>query len=304
LPITFTSYRDDAVRHTNNDGSATAPTAGDWDRLASVHSAAASVMDYCVVATGRNRAGGCGGTLSTPLIDVVGSSPQLDHSAFSNSWVQALSFTSGSAATLSNSSITASGSYAVVQSLDATPILQSVTLSNNAGNGIQINGGTLSANNRWRTMGVPFILTNDVTVTSGATLTIDPGCVVKLASDYCQTFPGLIVEGTLTAVGTRPADHLHLFRTRRRWQHQQRWSGRRRRRATGIVPSAHSAAAVSWTTAWSLAAAIAPVARRQSPAMIDWQVRPLSFRTASFGFQLTAIGCSAEATSRSMPHPS
>ncbi|HKQ57325.1 MAG TPA: T9SS type A sorting domain-containing protein, partial [Candidatus Eisenbacteria bacterium] len=88
------------------------------------------------------------------------------------------------------------------QSLDSAPILQSPTITGNpGGNGIAIDPGSLSANGRWRSMGVPFILHDDVVVSAGTTLIIDPGCVVKLQPPGCDN-TSLIVDGTLSALGT------------------------------------------------------------------------------------------------------
>ncbi len=114
-----------------------------------------------------------------------------------------MAFKSGAASIVSNSSITASGSCAAIQDTSAAPQFQSTTMTGNpGGNGIELNGGTIQSNNRWRAMGVPFVLTADVTVATGVTLTIDPGCVVKFYNNGCSMFAGLFVNGTLNAAGT------------------------------------------------------------------------------------------------------
>jgi len=61
-----------------------------------------------------------------------------------------------------------------------------------------ISGATYATNTTWTTSGSPYVLDGNVTVSSGATLTIDPGVVVKLNG----TLRGVTVNGTLSAAGT------------------------------------------------------------------------------------------------------
>jgi uncharacterized repeat protein (TIGR01451 family) len=59
--------------------------------------------------------------------------------------------------------------------------------------------GPITENTTWNTAGSPYRVTGDVTVNYGVTLTIDPGVVVKFNTGGYRK---LIVDGTLTAVGT------------------------------------------------------------------------------------------------------
>jgi hypothetical protein len=64
-----------------------------------------------------------------------------------------------------------------------------------------IPGGTLTQDTYWTTLGSPYVLDGSVTIGANATLTIDPGVIVKLNGSST----GMYVNGHLSAVGTRGA---------------------------------------------------------------------------------------------------
>ncbi|UCE73463.1 MAG: right-handed parallel beta-helix repeat-containing protein [Methanomassiliicoccales archaeon] len=63
--------------------------------------------------------------------------------------------------------------------------------------GTEVSGTILPPGETWSPTGNPYIVVGDVIVTSGATLTIEPGVQVKFDGYY-----GIYIDGTLIAIGT------------------------------------------------------------------------------------------------------
>ena len=60
--------------------------------------------------------------------------------------------------------------------------------------------GSISEDAVWES-GKDYVVTGDVTVEEGATLTIEPNVVVKFAHERADDYSGITVEGTLIADG-------------------------------------------------------------------------------------------------------
>jgi hypothetical protein len=74
-----------------------------------------------------------------------------------------------------------------------------LTLCESAANAATlIPGGTYTSNVTWTTAGSPYIINGNLTVGAGATLTIDPGVVVKLNG----LFRTIYIDGRIVAAGT------------------------------------------------------------------------------------------------------
>ena len=70
----------------------------------------------------------------------------------------------------------------------------------NQGNGLEIRGGTLSAASpvvrHWSNTDIVYALTNNATIASGVTLAIDPGVIVKVATNKLLGINGVLkVQG-------------------------------------------------------------------------------------------------------------
>ena len=207
-PITFTS-------------SSASPTAGAWGRIffESGTGPSASRVSYASVLYGSYG--------DWAAVRVNGSSPQFDHLTISyssttgfwatgsasptldtvtlsNNATYGLALDAPAAATINNSTITNNGIYAIsiwpnTSLMGLSGMAVSGNGSGGAGNAIEQRGGTITGSSALHTSSgvLPWIVTGNLTVGSGATLTIDAGVTVKTAVN-CR----LDIAGTLTAVGT------------------------------------------------------------------------------------------------------
>jgi|GEM_PF-5551521 parallel beta-helix repeat protein len=85
---------------------------------------------------------------------------------------------------------------------NAAPTLSNLTFEQNYINGIEIPGGTKSASatvtgETWQNTSIPYVVTGNLVIGQGFTLTITPGIIVKFA-----TYSRLYVDGALDARGT------------------------------------------------------------------------------------------------------
>jgi parallel beta-helix repeat protein len=173
--IIFTSLKDDTYGgDTNGDGTLSSPTPGDWDCIKFYKETSASeargTLKYCVVKYG-------GGSGKGNIYCDDGGSPAIQDSVISNS---------------SNYAIFLDDSYPTYPS--------SNVFSDNAYDGVGLAGGSIYESGTLKNPGYPYIISSDVTVDGGVTLTIDPGVVVKF--DYGKE---LTIKGILSAVGTSEA---------------------------------------------------------------------------------------------------
>ena len=87
---------------------------------------------------------------------------------------------------------------------NASPIMQNLVMSENTINGLAL-ATTRWGSAQWKTLGVPYVILDDLTIDERASIFIDPGVVIKLKGRSVQFY----VEGALVVRGT--ADSKTIF---------------------------------------------------------------------------------------------
>jgi parallel beta-helix repeat protein len=218
--IVFTSIKDDTYgEDTNGDGSGSSPSRNDWNRIYFTSTITANLLDNVIV-----RYGGNGSVIKANIyvktpsltiskstvengtngIYVNGVSISITGSIIRNNSLSGIDLLNSPGTTITGNTITGNGDYAIdlsSGSLDSTSGISGNTITGNGNNGIRLRGGTLSTSATW-IPDAPYIIYSDVTVSTGVTLTVQPGGVVKFESGRKLT-----IDGTLTADGD-PGEHI------------------------------------------------------------------------------------------------
>ncbi len=197
--IFFTSDRDDNWGgDTNNDGTSTAPASGNWYGIRFFdESNNASVLRRCKLRyAGYSSIGG---------ISLYDANPTIDLCELQQNYFGAL-FQNTSSPTFTNNTVGSSQLTPIAMSFEANPVFTNNVLSfmDNQYDAIGLLGGTLTANANiikrdfTTVTNITYVMLAGITVPAGRTLTIQPGIVIKSAS---QTYR-LIIEGKLVADAT------------------------------------------------------------------------------------------------------
>lgn len=197
--IVFTSSRDDTqAGDSNGDGNASAPARGNWRSLLFRTSARGCLLKNVLVRYGGN--GAWDGSINHSGLVIVLDNAQVgifsSELRYSGSdGVRCLG--SGSPEVKSCLIADNAGSAISVTGIQGNPVVGGNTATNNAVNGIWLEGGTINQDRTWFA-DIPYYVGNPISVL-GATLTVSPGTAVKFEDDralYISTGARIIAEGT------------------------------------------------------------------------------------------------------------
>lgn len=171
-PIIFTSIKDDlAGGDTNTDGGASAPAPGDWTYIGFKDQSkdANSIIEHAIIRYAGEYRG----------------------QRFGAIYLEAAS------PTILNNTIEDAFWYAISADVNSFPVVAGNQTQNNPGNGLEVRDGDMTTNGAWRNLDMPYVILGHVTVHDGATLSIDPGVIIKLGNDAYFD-----VNGAFRAVGS------------------------------------------------------------------------------------------------------
>ncbi len=211
LPINFTSR-------------AASPAAGNWKGIYLAPTAGSSALSHVTINyAGALHLGYFNGNdrdaslyldqISPPLanlsilnsasngLELYAASPAITTGNFQGCSRNGLRGENGSRPTINTATINNNGSggfFAVSLDASSVPDPTGVTFSGNTKQGIEVRGGTLSANGTWKnwSANAPYAVTGNMIVAAGVNLTINPTTTIKLWTAYLYVYGTLIANST------------------------------------------------------------------------------------------------------------
>jgi hypothetical protein len=227
-PIVFTSIRDDAYGNpgdTNGDGVATTPAPGNWYRIEFTDTSVDSLcrMNHCVVRYG-NYYYYTYGSSHYGSVRVTSASPTFSNCTFEHAYFYGLMLDGVSEPVIQDCQFVENGSTPLALTLLSDPVMSGNEFFNNGYDALGIIGETLAQDATWKRrdvaqkQNIPYVLLTDLTVGTGASLTLEPGLIIKFAKnpiDREQYYPyytvQLRVRRSLLAEGKADPESMIVF---------------------------------------------------------------------------------------------
>lgn len=190
-PVVFTSEWDDEFGGDTNNGSAV-PYAGVWGRIEIQAISTGNILENVIVRYG-------GWSVDSALA-IRGGEAILAGCTIAGSACWGLRIEQADPI-ITGCTFQDNAWSAISVDLASDPTVTAPTLVNNGANALRFDAGTLAGSAIWDDTDIVHLLTGDVNVTEGSTLTLAPGLVVKVVYGGYD----LVVAGTLVAEGTAGA---------------------------------------------------------------------------------------------------
>ncbi|HLX11770.1 MAG TPA: right-handed parallel beta-helix repeat-containing protein, partial [Bacteroidota bacterium] len=210
--VVFTSIKDDNYGNpgdTNGDGSASSAARGDWKtiRFEATSNDAFCLLDSCTIKFGGSSTGAPNGDYAAwGGVTFTNANTTLSNSLIASSAWYGVRCEGTSAPNVTNVEMRNCAQDPIAMSLKANPTFAGITFTSNGSKGIFIIEGTLSSDATLARRDVAGInniayIVDQLTIGPNATLTIQPGVVIKFAPTGYGNYYGITVQGALIAVG-------------------------------------------------------------------------------------------------------
>jgi hypothetical protein len=172
------------------------PAVSPWDGITirgdAVTQNVGSALDHVILEEG----GWSGANLTVNYATVT-----ISNSVIRNAGGEGIEGGAGGLVHVSDTQLTGNTGHAILLGDGSqNPLFSRLTVAGNGIDAVGIGPGTLTGNHVWEAAGAAYQIEGDQTVATGASLTIEPGAVIRL-----DTYDGIVVDGTLTAIGTAVA---------------------------------------------------------------------------------------------------